>query len=67
MTILKNIYKSNENKIFLGVLGGLAEEFGIDAVWVRLIYVLLALGSMGLFTIIYFILAYLMPSRPYWK
>lgn len=65
MTVLKKIYKSNEDKIFLGVLGGLAEEFGIDAVWVRLIYVLLAMGSVGLFILIYFILAYLMPSRPY--
>lgn len=64
MTVLKNIYKSNEDKILLGVLGGLAEEFGIDAVWVRLIFVLLASGSMGLFIFIYFILSDLMSSKP---
>lgn len=39
----KRLTRSTDNKIIAGVCGGLAEYFGIDAVIVRLIFVVLLL------------------------
>jgi len=45
-----------------GVCGGLAEYFGVDGVWVRLIFVLLIFAS-GLSLILYPILWWIMPEE----
>ncbi len=36
---MKHLYRSETNKIFAGVLGGIGEYFTIDPVIVRLIYI----------------------------
>ena len=38
-TKIRRIYRSNDNKVFAGVFGGLGEFFNIDPVLLRLIYV----------------------------
>ena len=59
----KRLYKSNENKMFDGVCGGIAEYFGIDPTLVRLGGVLFcALGGSGI--IAYIIAAIIIPRKP---
>lgn len=57
----KTLYRSEINKIFGGVAGGLGEYFDIDPTIIRLLFVLLAIfGGSGL--IIYLVLWILVPS-----
>ena len=39
----KKLYRSNENKVIAGVLGGIADYFDIDPVLVRLLYLMATL------------------------
>jgi phage shock protein C len=38
---MKKLYKSKENKVFCGVIGGLGEYFDVDLVVLRLVWVLM--------------------------
>lgn len=51
------IWRSRDNKVIAGVVGGLAERFSIDPTFARVLYVLLSVFS-GAFpgTIVYIIL-----------
>lgn len=62
---MKKLYKSAENKVFAGVLGGLGEYFDIDPVLLRLAY-LLVLVLTGVFpgVIAYIIAAVIVPKKP---
>lgn len=52
------------NRVFGGVLGGLAEYFGIDPTVVRVCYVLLAIFSAGFpGLLVYIILLLIMPEK----
>ena len=59
----KKLYKSHK-KMICGVCAGIAEFFNIDPTIVRLISVLLSLGSIGLGIVIYIIAAVIMPDEP---
>jgi phage shock protein PspC (stress-responsive transcriptional regulator) len=57
----KRLQRSQVDKMFLGVAGGIADYIGIDPAIVRLVFVLLTLiHGWGL--ILYFILAIIMPE-----
>ena len=59
----KRLYKSNRNKMFLGVCGGIAEYFDIDPTLIRLGWVIFcALGGSGFFA--YMIAAAIIPPDP---
>ena len=59
----KRLYKSNENKMLVGVCGGIGEYFGMDPTLVRLAWVLFcALGGSGV--IAYLLAAIIIPRRP---
>jgi len=58
----KRLVRSHDDKIILGVSGGLAHYLNIDTVLVRLFFVLLAL-STGWGFIVYILLAILMPEE----
>ena len=45
---MKKLYKSNTNKVFAGVIGGIGEYFDIDPTILRLSYVLISILT-GLF------------------
>ncbi len=61
----KKLYKSTDKKID-GVCAGIAEFFGIDPTIVRVIYALITLFSAGIGGIVvYAILAFVMPRRPF--
>ncbi len=55
----------SQDRMFLGVCGGLARYFNIDPTLVRLLYVFLSLGSFGTGLLIYVLLAVLMPDDNY--
>lgn len=55
--------RSAHDEVFLGVLGGLAEFFGVNAGRVRIAYVLGTILSAGFPGIVsYFLLWYVMPD-----
>jgi|GEM_PF-2949616 phage shock protein C len=57
------IYRSRQDKILAGVCAGLAQRFGLDSSFVRLVFVCLTLlNGSGLF--IYLILIAIMPLEP---
>ncbi len=60
----KKLYKSRDNKVLCGVLGGLAKYLNIDATVLRVIYVLLSLFVLGCPIIIYIVLALVIPQEP---
>lgn len=58
----RKLYKSSENKVIIGVCGGIGEYFNIDPVIIRLAAVIFTLmGGSGI--IAYIIAAFIMPSR----
>ena len=58
----KRLVRSQDDKMFLGVSGGIADYFGIDPAIVRIGFVLLTLFH-GWGLILYFILAIIMPQE----
>ena len=59
----KRLYRSRDERMLLGVCGGLAKHFGMDPTVVRLIAVLtLLLGPTGV--LVYLILAIVVPLEP---
>ena len=60
----KKLYRVREGRKLLGVCGGLAEYFSIDATVVRLVWVLLAI-FFGSGLLLYLICALIMPEKPF--
>lgn len=57
----KKLYRDGDNRVIGGVCAGLGHYFGIDAVWIRLAW-LLAIFSLGFGVLLYFILYLVMPK-----
>lgn len=60
-TKTKKLYRDTENAYIGGVSSGLSHYFGIDALWIRLIWVLLFFGA-GTGVFVYILLWILMPA-----
>ena len=58
----KKLYRSRTNRKFLGVCGGLAEYFDIDATVLRLIWTL-AVVCAGVGFIAYLVAALIIPEK----
>ena len=61
---MKRLYRSKDNKVFCGVIGGFGEYFGVDPVILRVGYVFLSVFTgiiPGL--IAYFIVCMIMPKK----
>jgi len=59
----KRLYKSND-KVFLGVCGGIAEYFNIDPTLVRIGYAALSIFSSGFpGLLLYIIMTLIMPKK----
>ena len=54
----KKLFRSKTDKVLTGLCGGVAEYFGMNSAVLRLIVVLLSLGSVGAGIVIYFILSF---------
>jgi phage shock protein C len=63
MADTKKLYRSQTDKVFAGVCGGIAEYFGKDAVLIRLLWIFMTLlGGSGV--ILYIVALFIMPKRP---
>ena len=62
---MKKVYRSETNKVWLGVLGGLGKYLNIDPVILRLIFILVFVFT-GFFPglIAYLLAAIVMPKKP---
>lgn len=59
---VRRLYRRTRDKLVFGVAGGIADYFGIDAVWIRLGFVLTTLlGGMGILA--YVVLWVIMPTQ----
>lgn len=65
---MKKLYKSEDNKVFSGVIGGLGEYYEIDPVLLRLAYLLLTTLT-GVFPgiVVYIIASIIVPKKPHFK
>lgn len=59
--IHRKLYRDPEDKYIGGIAAGLGHYFKIDATWIRLIWLFLALFSGGVFTLIYILFWILVP------
>lgn len=57
----RKLFRSDTDRIFAGVCGGLGEYFEIDSTIIRIIFILLAFGGVGI--LLYIILMFIMPTR----
>lgn len=60
----KRLYRSKRNRMLFGVCGGLAEYFNVDPTLVRILFIILLLGSVGTAILLYLLLAIVMPEEP---
>ncbi|WP_335974884.1 PspC domain-containing protein [Gaetbulibacter jejuensis] len=58
----KKLFRDTDNSYIGGVSSGLGHYLGIDAIWVRLLWILLTLGSGGTFVLIYVLFWVLVPE-----
>ena len=58
----KKLFRDTDNSYIGGVAAGLGHYFGIDAIWMRLLWILLTIGSGGTFILIYLIFWALVPE-----
>ncbi len=59
----RHVHRSTTNKMMMGVCGGIAETFGIDANMIRLVVLALAIPFSILMALLYLALALLLPSE----
>lgn len=58
----KKFYRDTEQKYVAGVSSGLGHYFNIDPLWIRLLWIILTIGSSGGFILIYGLLWILIPE-----
>jgi phage shock protein C len=60
----KKLYKSRTDKKIAGVCGGLADYFGVDATWVRILFLIMFFGTSGVALPVYIILMIVLDKEP---
>lgn len=60
----RRLYRSRSQKVVAGVCGGLGEYFGVDPVWFRIGFVLLAIGG-GSGILIYLLMWLIIQPQPH--
>jgi phage shock protein C len=64
-TYSKRLYKSTDNKVIAGVMGGFGEYFDIDPVVLRVMYIgLSAFTALAPGILAYILMAIIMPRKP---
>ncbi len=59
---VKRLYRDTELKYVAGVSSGLAHYVGVDPIWVRILWIILTIGSGGGFILLYGLLWILIPE-----
>lgn len=62
-TYNKKLYRSEENKVIAGVMGGLGEYFDVDPVLFRVIYLLLTIFTAAIPGVLAYILMILIVPK----
>ena len=57
MKTIKKLYRSNDNKTFAGIIGGVGEYFSVDPVLLRLIFLIITIMSGILPAILVYLIA----------
>jgi phage shock protein C len=57
------LYRSLDDRIIAGVAGGLADYWGTDPSWIRVIWVVLAIITGGLGLVVYIVMAIVVPQE----
>lgn len=60
---MKRLYRSENDRMLTGVLGGLAQFFQIDSTIIRLLYVAGAIFTSGGLVFLYIIAAFIIPHE----
>jgi phage shock protein C len=61
----KKLYRSDTNRVFGGVIGGIGEYFNVDPVLLRVSYILLAVFTGFIPALIaYFLFLFIVPRKP---
>lgn len=58
----KKLYRNPDDKILAGVASGLGAYFGVDALWMRLAFVILTIFTNGFGILLYIVLVFVMPE-----
>lgn len=61
---MKKLYLSRTNRKIGGVCGGLGEYFEVDPTLIRIIFILIALLSLGLGVLAYILMWMVIPRKP---
>lgn len=61
-TTAKKLFRDTDNSYIGGVSSGLGHYLGIEAIWLRLLWILLAIGSGGTFIFVYLVFWALVPE-----
>jgi phage shock protein PspC (stress-responsive transcriptional regulator) len=61
-SISRKLFRDRNNSYIAGVASGLGHYLGIDAIWIRLIWILFTIGSGGTFIFIYILFWVLVPE-----
>jgi len=62
---MKRFYKSKENKVFAGIIGGIGEYFNIDPVILRIVWIVIVVFTGFMPGIIAYIIAiFVVPDKP---
>lgn len=61
-TEVRRLYRDKNRKLVGGVCAGLGHYFNIDAVWPRVLFALLTLGTSGVFILIYIVMWIVLPE-----
>ena len=57
------MYRTNRNRVIMGVLGGISDTLGFDAIFLRLFYFIFSLINPLLGIFIYVLLAVIIPEK----
>lgn len=60
----RRLYRSERERMFGGVAGGLADYFDLDPALVRVAWAVLIIASGGLFLLIYIVMWFVVPEAP---
>ena len=60
----ERLYRSRSDRMLAGVAGGVAGRFDLDPAVVRILWAILILLSGGIFLLIYFVMAIVVPLEP---
>jgi len=62
---MKKLYRSQDNKVFAGIVGGLGEYFDFDPVFLRIVWLFLTVFT-GFFpgAIVYMASVFVVPRKP---